>query len=139
VIQVPWWETVLFLMAVAAAIWGFASIVGFRTRTLTRKTDQEFSQSYSPSVLLWLLAGQAWAEVTRWLRPSGPRERHRRSDRAPAMAAGEDAVALPRRRAGDPDPRAGAAHLRRAVAGTRMPARSLEAAAAADRSAFPAG
>jgi hypothetical protein len=32
-IQVPWWETVLFLMAVAVALWGFASIVGLRTRT----------------------------------------------------------------------------------------------------------
>jgi hypothetical protein len=46
VIQVPWWETVLFLMAVAVAIWGFASIVGFRTRTLTRKTDRTAEDLY---------------------------------------------------------------------------------------------
>jgi hypothetical protein len=46
VIQVPWWETVLFFMAVAVAIWGFASIVGFRTRTLTRKTDRTAEDLY---------------------------------------------------------------------------------------------
>ena len=45
-IQVPWWETVLFLMAVAVAIWGFASIVGLRTRTLTRKTDRTAEDLY---------------------------------------------------------------------------------------------
>jgi hypothetical protein len=43
---VPWWETVLFFMAVAVAIWGFASIVGFRTRTLTRKTDRTAEDLY---------------------------------------------------------------------------------------------
>ncbi len=47
VIQLPWWETVLFLMAVAVAIWGFSSIVGFRTRTLTRRTDRTAEDLYS--------------------------------------------------------------------------------------------
>jgi hypothetical protein len=46
VIQLPWWETVLFLMAVALAIWGFISIVGFRTRTLTRRTDRTAEDLY---------------------------------------------------------------------------------------------
>jgi hypothetical protein len=36
----PWWETVLFLIAVGVAIWGFISMVGVRTRFLTRKTDR---------------------------------------------------------------------------------------------------
>jgi hypothetical protein len=42
----PWWGTVLFLAAVALAIWGFMSIVGFRTRTLTRKTDRRAEDLY---------------------------------------------------------------------------------------------
>ena len=45
-IQVPWWETVVFLMAVAVAIWGFASIVGLHRRTLTRKTDRTAEDMY---------------------------------------------------------------------------------------------
>jgi hypothetical protein len=42
----PWWGTVLFLAAVVLAIWGFLSIVGFRTRTLTRKTDRRAEDMY---------------------------------------------------------------------------------------------
>lgn len=42
----PWWGTVLFLAAVVLAIWGFLSIVGFRTRTLTRKTDRRAEDLY---------------------------------------------------------------------------------------------
>ena len=42
----PWWGTVLFLAAVMLAIWGFLSIVGFRTRTLTRKTDRRAEDLY---------------------------------------------------------------------------------------------
>ena len=42
----PWWGTVLFLAAVVLAIWGFMSIVGFRTRTLTRKTDRRAEDLY---------------------------------------------------------------------------------------------
>lgn len=43
----PWWGTVLFLAAVVLAIWGFMSIVGFRTRTLTRKTDRRAEDLYA--------------------------------------------------------------------------------------------
>lgn len=43
----PWWGTVLFLAAVVLAIWGFLSIVGFRTRTLTRKTDRRAEDMYA--------------------------------------------------------------------------------------------
>ena len=42
----PWWEIILFFAAVAFAIYGFASIVGFRTRTLTRHTDRTASDMY---------------------------------------------------------------------------------------------
>ena len=42
----PWWETLLFIAAVLLAIWGFASIVGFRTRTLTRRTDRTAENMY---------------------------------------------------------------------------------------------
>ena len=43
----PWWGTVLFLAAVVLATWGFLSIVGFRTRTLTRKTDRRAEDMYA--------------------------------------------------------------------------------------------
>ncbi len=43
----PWWGTVLFLAAVVLAIWGFLSIVGFRTKTLTRKTDRRAEDMYA--------------------------------------------------------------------------------------------
>ena len=42
----PWWEIILFFAAVAVAIYGFASIVGFRTRTLTRHTDHTAENMY---------------------------------------------------------------------------------------------
>ena len=44
-IYMPWWEIILFFAAVALAIYGFASIVGFRTRTLTRRTDRTAENS----------------------------------------------------------------------------------------------
>jgi hypothetical protein len=42
----PWWEIVLFFAAVLLAIYGFASIVGFRTRTLTHRTDRTAENMY---------------------------------------------------------------------------------------------
>jgi hypothetical protein len=46
VVYMPWWEIILFFAAVALAIYGFASIVGFRTRTLTRPTDRTAENMY---------------------------------------------------------------------------------------------
>jgi hypothetical protein len=46
VIVMPWWEAVLFFAAVILAIWGFASLVGFRTRMLTRRTDRTAQDLY---------------------------------------------------------------------------------------------
>jgi hypothetical protein len=46
VIQMSWWETTLFFAAVILAIWGFASLVGFRTRSLTRHTDRTAPDMY---------------------------------------------------------------------------------------------
>ena len=42
----PWWETVLFLIAVVLAIWGFLSVVGFRTRTLTSRSHRTAEDLY---------------------------------------------------------------------------------------------
>jgi hypothetical protein len=42
----PWWEIILFFAVVLLAIYGFASIVGFRTRTLTRRTDRTAENMY---------------------------------------------------------------------------------------------
>lgn len=42
----PWWGYALFLLAVAVAIWGFLSLVGFRTRWLSRKTDRTAEEVY---------------------------------------------------------------------------------------------
>jgi hypothetical protein len=42
----PWWEIILFFAAVAFAIYGFASIVGLRTRTLTHPTDRTAENMY---------------------------------------------------------------------------------------------
>ncbi|HEY0719223.1 MAG TPA: hypothetical protein VGD68_16545 [Streptosporangiaceae bacterium] len=42
----PWWETILFLIAVGVAIWGFLSMVGLRTRFLTRKTTRSAQDLY---------------------------------------------------------------------------------------------
>jgi hypothetical protein len=46
VIQMSWWEIILFIAAVIFAIYAFASIVGFRTRTLTRPTDRTAQDMY---------------------------------------------------------------------------------------------
>jgi hypothetical protein len=46
VIVMPWWEAILFFAAVILAIWGFASMVGFRTRMLTRRTDRTAQDLY---------------------------------------------------------------------------------------------
>jgi hypothetical protein len=46
VIALPWWETVLFLIAAAVAIWGFISIVGLQTRRLTRRTGRTAENLY---------------------------------------------------------------------------------------------
>jgi hypothetical protein len=43
----PWWEAILFFAAVILAIWGFVSMVGFRTRFLTRRTDRTAQDMYS--------------------------------------------------------------------------------------------
>lgn len=41
-----WWETLLFFAALIVAIWGFASLVGFRTRSVTRRTDRTAEDMY---------------------------------------------------------------------------------------------
>jgi len=46
VIQMSWWEIILFIAVVIFAIYAFASIVGFRTRTLTRRTDRTAENMY---------------------------------------------------------------------------------------------
>jgi hypothetical protein len=46
VIQMSWWEIILFIAVVIFAIYAFASIVGFRTRTLTRPTDRTAQDMY---------------------------------------------------------------------------------------------
>jgi hypothetical protein len=46
VIVMPWWEAILFFAAVILAIWGFASMIGFRTRMLTRRTDRTAQDLY---------------------------------------------------------------------------------------------
>ena len=45
-IQMSWWEIILFIAVVIFAIYAFASIVGFRTRTLTRPTDRTAQDMY---------------------------------------------------------------------------------------------
>jgi hypothetical protein len=42
----PWWEALAFFAAVIVAIWGFASLVGFRTRSLTRRTHRIAQDMY---------------------------------------------------------------------------------------------
>ena len=42
----PWWEEILFLMAAGLAIWGFISLVGFRTRTLTGRSHRTAEDLY---------------------------------------------------------------------------------------------
>ena len=46
VIQMSWWEIILFIAVVIFAIYAFASIVGFRTRSLTRPTDRTAENMY---------------------------------------------------------------------------------------------
>jgi hypothetical protein len=46
VIQMPWWEALLFFAAVILAIWGFVSIVGLDTRFLSRRTDRTAKDMY---------------------------------------------------------------------------------------------
>jgi hypothetical protein len=46
VIQMVWWEAVLFFAVVIFAIYAFASIVGLRTRTFTRPTDRTAQDMY---------------------------------------------------------------------------------------------
>ena len=41
-----WWGDALFLIVAGIAVWGFASLVGFRTKTLTRKTDRTAENLY---------------------------------------------------------------------------------------------
>ncbi len=41
-----WWEYVIAVIVVAIAIWGFASLAGFETRILSRKTDRTAEQMY---------------------------------------------------------------------------------------------
>jgi hypothetical protein len=46
VVQLPWWGYVLFLMAVAVAIWGFISLTRFRTDILNRRTYRTAEDLY---------------------------------------------------------------------------------------------
>jgi len=46
VIQMPWWEALIFFAAVILAIWGFASMAGFETRFLSRRTDRRAQDMY---------------------------------------------------------------------------------------------
>jgi hypothetical protein len=46
VIVMAWWEAVLFFAAVILAMCGFASMVGVRTRFLTRRTDRTAQDMY---------------------------------------------------------------------------------------------
>jgi hypothetical protein len=46
VIELQWWEAVLFFMSVGAAIWGFLSLAGFWTRTLSRRTERTAESMY---------------------------------------------------------------------------------------------
>ncbi|HEY2522813.1 MAG TPA: hypothetical protein VGJ19_22065 [Streptosporangiaceae bacterium] len=43
----PWWETILFLIAVGLALWGFASMTGVYTRFFTRKTTRTAQDLYA--------------------------------------------------------------------------------------------
>jgi hypothetical protein len=42
----PWWGDVLFLIVAGIAIWGFAVLVGFDTRIVTRKTNRTAENMY---------------------------------------------------------------------------------------------
>jgi hypothetical protein len=47
VTPLPWWEAVLFLIAVALAVWGFISLARFDTRLVTRRTNRSAEDLYS--------------------------------------------------------------------------------------------
>jgi hypothetical protein len=52
VIQMPWWEAVLFFVAVIVAIWGFLIMVGVETRFWTRghgRTAQDMYDQFADS------------------------------------------------------------------------------------------
>lgn len=42
----PWWEAVIFFVAVIFAVYGFVSIVRFRTHTVTDRTDRTAQDMY---------------------------------------------------------------------------------------------
>jgi len=46
VIEMPWWEALLFFAAVIVAIWGFMIMVGVETRFWTRRTDRTAQDMY---------------------------------------------------------------------------------------------
>ena len=46
-IQMSWWEIILFVAVVIFAIYAFASLVGMRTRSLTRRTDRTAENMYA--------------------------------------------------------------------------------------------
>jgi hypothetical protein len=46
VIDMPWWEAVLFLIAAGVAIWGFISMVGVNKRWLTRGSGRRAQDLY---------------------------------------------------------------------------------------------
>lgn len=46
VVQMRWWEALLFFAVVILAIWGFVSIVGVETRFFTRRTDRTAEDMY---------------------------------------------------------------------------------------------
>jgi hypothetical protein len=46
VIQMAWWEIILFIAVVIFAIYAFASIVGVQKRGLTRRTDRTAENMY---------------------------------------------------------------------------------------------
>ena len=41
-----WWEILIVIVVVVLAIWGFASMVGLQTRTLTRRTSRRAEDEY---------------------------------------------------------------------------------------------
>ena len=45
-IDMPWWEALLFFAAVIVAIWGFLIMVGVETRFWTRRTDRTAQDMY---------------------------------------------------------------------------------------------
>jgi len=60
-----WWEIILFIAVVIFAIYAFASIVGFRTRTLTRPTDRTAENMYDDNA-------DSLRKQRRYARPTTP-------------------------------------------------------------------